>query len=147
MIAPVMVNMREIAHGHESPSDSCKSEQRCGRSTSPSCDYKKSCTPEGRPLLPPPMFHSTALPMLRRLSSNLPEPSSAHLSFNQSRSSIHPLNLGGGMMPVPSCPHGHAYAGGCPVHHRSIITICTCTPAMNFSEDHIKQIFSLTCKG
>ena len=82
--------------GQESPSDSHKNKQRCGRSTSPSHDRKRSHTPEGWPLLPPPMFHSTPLQALRRLSSDLLEPNSAHLSFNQSRSSLPPLDLGGG---------------------------------------------------
>ena len=86
----------ERSHRQESPSDSHKNKQRCGRSTSPSHDHKKSHTPEGQPLPPPPMFHSTPLLVLCRLSSNLPEPSSAHLSFNQSWSSLPPLDLGGG---------------------------------------------------
>ena len=85
----------ERSRGQDSPSDSHKSKQRHGRSTSPSHDRKRSRTPEGRPLLPPPMFHSTPLLALCRLSSDLPEPSSAHQSFNQSRSSLPPLNLGG----------------------------------------------------
>ena len=76
----------------DSPSDSCKNKQRHGRSTSPSHNRKKSHTPEGRPQLLLPMFHSTPLPMLRRLSSDLPEPSSAHLPFNQSQSLLPPLD-------------------------------------------------------
>ena len=116
-----------------------------GRSTSPSRDRKKSHTPEGRPLPPPllPMFHSTPLPMLCRLSSDLPEPSSAQLSFNQSWSSLPPFDLGGGDT-HPILSTGRACPGG----HPSIIGPLPSTPpAMNFSEDHIKQIFSLTVEG
>ena len=64
--------------------------------------------PEGRPLPPPPMFHSTPLLALCRLSSDLPEPSSAHLSFNQSWSSLPPLDLGG-------CNARPIYSMGAPV--------------------------------
>ena len=49
--------------------------------------------------------------------------------------------------PVPSCLHGHAYPGGCPVHVIGPSLPSTSTPTVNFSEDHIKQIFSLTCEG
>ena len=35
----------ERSHGQDSPSDSCKSKQRCRRSASPAHDHKRSCTP------------------------------------------------------------------------------------------------------
>ena len=135
----------ERLRGQESPSDSRKSKQRCGRSTSPPHDCKRPCTPEGRPLLPPPMPHPTPLPALHRLSSDLPEPSSAHLSFNQSRSSLPPLELGGGDN-HPIYPMGAPIQGGAPsVAGPSLPSASVAT--VNFSEDHIKQIFSLACKG
>ena len=135
----------ERLHGQDSPSDSCKSKQRRERSASPSRECKRLRTREGRPLLPPPMFHSTPLLALRRLSSDLPEPSSAHLSFNQSQSSLPPLDLGGGnARPIYSV--GAPVQGGAP----SIVgpsLPSTSIAATNFSKDHIKQIFSLVCEG
>ena len=136
--------MWEVAWVGQS-SDSHKSKQRRERSTSPSRERKNLCTPEGRPLLPLPMFHSTPLPALHRLSLDLPEPSSAHLSFNQSRSLLPPLNLGGG----DACS---IYSTGAPVWGGTPSVVGPSLPstsitALNFSEDHIKQIFSLACEG
>ena len=94
---------------------------------------------------PPPMFHSTPLPALRRLSSDLPDPSSAHLSFNQSRSSLPPLDLGGGdahpisSVSIPIQVSAPSVVGP--------LLPSTSAPAVNFSKDHIKQIFSLACEG
>ena len=91
------------------------------------------------------MFHSTPLLALRRLSSDLPDPSSAHLSFNQSWSSLPPLDLGGGdthPMSSTSAP----IQVGTPSFVGPLLPSVS-APAMNFSEDHIKQIFSLTCEG
>ena len=71
-------------------------------------------------------LHLCSIPLLYRHCAgclpDLPEPSSAHLSFNQSRSSLPPLDLGGGdAHPIYVC--GHTYPGGHPIHCRSIITI------------------------
>ena len=135
----------ERSCGQESPSDSRKTKQRRGRSASPPRDRKKSRTPEGRPLPPLPMFHSTPLPALRRLSSDLPDPSSVHLSFNQSRSSLPPLDLGGGdAHPISST------SAPIPVRASSVVgpfLPSASVPVVNFSEDHVKQIYSLACEG
>ena len=111
VIAPAMANVRGRVGRTVHPIATKAS--RDGRSASPSHNRKRSRTPEGRPLLPLPMFHSTPLPALCRLSSDLPEPSSAHLSFNQSQSSLPPLDLGGGDArpiysmgaPIQGAPH------------------------------------------
>ena len=100
---------------------------------------------EGQPLPPLPMFHSTPLHALHRLSSDLPDPSSAHLSSNQSWSSLPPLNLGGGN----TCPISSAST---PIQASAPSVVGPLLPSasaltMNFSDDHIKQIFSLTCEG
>ena len=134
----------ERSCGQESPSDIRKNKQRHGRSTSPSCNCKKSCTPEGQPLPPPPIFHSTPLPLLHRLSSDLPEPSSAHLSFNQSQSLLPSLELGGGYA-------RSIYSVGAPIQRGTPSVVGPLLPstsiaAVNFSEDHIKQIFSFACE-
>ena len=100
--------------------------------------------PEGQPLLPPPMFHSTPLPALHRLSSDLPEPSSAHLSFNQSQSSLPPLELGGVTI-APSILRVLLSRGAPSIAGPSLPSTSVAT--VNFSEDHIKQIFSLACEG
>ena len=81
---------RSCSHG--SPSDSRKTKQRHRVSTSPSCDRKKSCTPSVGLCPLCPMFHSTPLATPHRLSS---DPTSAHLSFDQSQSSLQPSWLGG----------------------------------------------------
>ena len=98
---------------HDSPSGSHKTKQRCGMSTSPSRSHKKLCTPEHQPLPPVPMFHSTSLAMPHRLSS---DPTSAHLSFNQSWSSLLPLDLGGQTLShfIRECTN----LSGCPIHRR-----------------------------
>ena len=91
------------------------------------------------------MFHSTPLLALCRLSSDLPEPSSAHLSFNQSWSSLPPLDLGGGdARPILSV--SVPIQVGAPSVIGPLLPSVS-TPAVNFSKDHIKQIFSLACEG
>ena len=109
----------ERLRGHESPSDGRKTKQRCGVSASLSCSHKKSHTPKHRPLLPLPMFHSTPLAVPCRLSS---DPTSAHLSFNQSWSSLPPLDLGeGDTCPIlsVSCanPGRHVHPSQVPYYH------------------------------
>ena len=133
----------ERLHAHDSPSDSCKTKQRCKVSASPSHSHKKSCTPECRPLLPLPMFHSTPIATPHRLSS---DPTSAHLSFNQSRGLLPPIDLGGGN----PCPISSVSApiqagissvpGPLPLPSESV-------SALRLTADHTKEIFNLACKG
>ena len=144
-ITPAMVNVRDHAWAGESIRQPQKQAEMRKKHQSIMHDHKKSRTPEGRPLLPPPMFHSTPLLVLHRLSSNLLEPSSAHLSFNQSWSSLSPLTWVGAM-PVPSCPWALPIQGGNPSVIGPLLPSVP-APAVNFSEDHIKQIFSFACEG
>ena len=114
------------------------------RSTSPSRERKRSHTPEGWPMPPLPMFHSTSLLVLHRLSSDLPgtQPCTPVL---QSESELASLDLGGGnARPI--------YSAGAPVQGGTLSVVgpsfpSTSIAAVNFSEDHIKQIFSLACEG
>ena len=84
-----------------------------------SCTHSQGSTSAASTHVP---FHSPT-GMLHRLSFDLPEPSSVHLSFNQSQSSLPPLDLGGGNA-RPILSTGVHLSRGCPIHHRSIITIC-----------------------
>ena len=80
--------------------------------------------------------------MPHRLSS---DPTSAHLSFNQSRSSLPPLDLGEGN----ACPISSVSA---PIH-ASVPSIAgpilpsVPVSTLNLTVDHTKQIFSLACEG
>ena len=129
--------------GHNSPSDSCKTKQRCRVSTSPLCSSKNLHTHGHRPLPPPPMFHSTPLATPCRLSS---DPTSAHLSFNQSQSSLHPLNLGGGK-PCPISSASTPIQAGVSSVAGPITLSSVSVSALNLTADHTKQIFSLACEG
>ena len=133
----------ERLHGHESPSDSHKTKQRCGVSTSPLCSHKKSRTPEHQPLPPPPMFHSTPLAMPHRLSS---DPTSAHLSFDQSQSSL-PPQLGGGGKPCPISSASAPIQAGISSVTGPITLPSASVSALNLTADYTKQIFSLACEG
>ena len=100
-------------------------------------------TPERRPLPPPPMLHSTPITVPRRLSS---DPTSAHLSFDQSWGSLLPVDLGGGK----PCPITSASApiqvgvssvlGPMPLPSESVC-------ALRLTVDHTKEIFNLACEG
>ena len=124
-IAPVMANVRDRVGRRVHPI-AARTSRDAEEAPVHLAKCKKSGTPEGRPLPPPPMFHSTPLPALHRLSSDLPEPSSAHLSFNQSQSSLPPLDLGGGDG-RPMSSTGTPIQGSAPLCCRSIITIRLCT--------------------
>ena len=88
------------------------------------------------------MFHSTLLATPNRLSL---DPTSAHLSFNQSRTSLLPLHLGEGdarpilSMSVPVQASILSVAGS--------LLPSVSAPALNLTVDHTKQIFSLACEG
>ena len=127
----------------DSPSDSHRTKQRCEVSASPSQGHKKSHTPECQPLPPLPMFHSTPIATPCRLSS---DPTSAHLSFDQSWGSLPPINLGGGEpCPIssPSAPIQvgiSSVPGPIPLPSESV-------SALRLMVDHTKEIFNLACKG
>ena len=134
--------MHERLCGHESPSDSRKTKQSHGVSASPSRSHKKLHTPERRPLPPPPMFHSTPLAAPHRVSS---DPASAHLSFNQSRSSLPPLDLGeGDAHPISSA--SAPIQASIPSVTDPILPSVSVS-ALNLTVDHIKHLFSLACAG
>ena len=62
-------------------------------SASPPCSRRRSHTPGHCPLLPLPVFYSMPIAVPCRLSS---DPTSAHLSFDQSRSLLPSVEPGGG---------------------------------------------------
>ena len=112
-------------------------------SASPSCDRRKSCTPGHHSLPPPPMFHSTPIAVPCSLSS---DPTSAHLSFDQSQGSLPPVDLGGGEpCPVPSA-HVLTQAG-IPSDPGPITLPSESVSALKLSAEHTKEIFDLTCEG
>ena len=89
------------------------------------------------------MFHSTPLAMPHRLSS---DPTSAHLSFNQSRGSLPPLNLGeGDTHPISS--KSIPIQAGVPSVAGPITLPSVSVSALNLTADYTKQIFSLACEG
>ena len=93
--------------------------------------------------MPPPMFHSTPLAVPCRLSS---DPTSAHLSFNQSQSSLPPLDLGeGDTHPIASV--SAPIPAGVPSTAGPITLPSVSATALNLTADHTKQIFSLACEG
>ena len=117
--------------------------QRHRVSASPLCSRKKSHTPEHRPLPPPPMFQSTPLALPHRLSS---DSTTAHLSFNQSRCSLPPLDLGvGDAHPILSM--GIPIEAGTPSIAGPMSLPSMSVSSLNLSADHTKQIFSLACEG
>ena len=126
------------SHGHDSPSDSCKTKQRWEMSASPSHDCRKSHTPERRPLPPPPMFHA----MPRRLSS---DPTSAHLSFDQSWGSLPPVDLGGGE-PCPISSVSAPIQVGILSVSGPISLPSESVSALRLTADHTKEIFNLACE-
>ena len=89
------------------------------------------------------MLHSIPLALPRRLSS---DSTSAHLSFNQSRCLLPPLDLGeGDARPISSM--------GVPIQ-AGILSVADpmtlpsmSVPTLNLTTDHTKQIFSLACEG
>ena len=133
----------ERSCGHEGPFDDRKAKQRCRASTSPSCGCKKLHTPKRRPLMPPPISHSTPLAAPPKLSS---DPASTRLSFNQSRSLLPPLELGeGDAPPIPSLSMpvqagAPSVVGPLPLPSMSV-------SALNLMADHTKIIFNLACEG
>ena len=81
--------------------------------------------------------------MPHRLSS---DPTSAHLSFNQSRSSLPPLDLGeGDTRPISSM--SIPIQAGIPSIAGPITLPSVSVSALNLTADHTKQIFSLACEG
>ena len=133
----------ERSHGHDSPSNSHKTKQRWEVSTSPSRDCRKSCIPEHQPLPPPPMFHSTPIAVPRRLSS---DPTSAHLSFDQSRGSLPPVNLVGGE-PCSISSVSAPIQAGIPSVSGPISLPSESVSALKLMVDHTKEIFNLACEG
>ena len=114
-----------------------------GMSASPPHSWRRSHTPRCHPLLPPPVFHSTPIAVPHRLSS---DPTSAHLSFNQSWGSLPPVDLGGGEpCPIPStCAPIQA---GISSVLGPITLPLESISALKLSADHTKEIFNLTCEG
>ena len=143
MSVVLIASMHKIVHMHYSPHDSHKTKQRCKVSASPLCRPQKvmhswAC----QPLLPPPMFHSTPIATPRRLSS---DPTSAHLSFDQSWGLLPPVDLGGGEPCPISSPSAPIQAGissvpgPLPLPSESV-------SALRLTADHTKEIFNLACE-
>ena len=128
---------------HKGTFNDRKAKQRCGASANPSCGHRRSHTPECRPLLPPPMSHSTPLATPLKLSS---DPVPAWLSFNQSQCSLPPLELGEDdarsfpSVGVPIQAGAPSMAGPIPLPSTSVSTL-------NLMADHTKTIFNLACEG
>ena len=105
--------------------------------------HRKSRTSERQPLLPLPMFHSTPIAAPHRLSS---DPTSAHLSFDQSRGSLPPIDLGGSKprpissASVPIQVGVSSVPGPLPLPSESV-------SALRLAVDHTKEIFNLACEG
>ena len=112
-------------------------------SASPSRDQRKSCTISHHPLPPPPMFHSTPIATPCRLSSN---PTSVHLSFNQSQGSLPPVDLGGGE-PCPISSIRAPIQAGISSVSGPITLPSESVSALKLTADHTKEIFNLTCEG
>ena len=133
----------ERSRGYEGPFDDRKAKQRRRASASPLRGCRKSRTPKCHPLPPPPISHSTPLAAPPRLSS---DPASTRLSFNQSRSSLPPLELGEGdahQIPSVSMPvqaGAPSVAGPLPPPSMPVSTL-------NLMVDHTKIIFNLACEG
>ena len=89
------------------------------------------------------MFHSTPIAMPHRLSS---DPTSAHLSFNQSRGSLPPVNLGGGK-PCPITSMSAPIQAGIPSVPGPIPLPSESVSALRLMADHTKEIFNLACEG
>ena len=131
------------SHTCDSQYDSRKTKQRCKVSASLPHGCKKSCTLEHRPLPPLPMFHSTPKATPHRLSS---DPTSAHLSFDQSQGSLPPVNLGGGK-PCPISSMSAPIPAGIPSVLGPIPLSSKLVSALRLMVDHTKEIFNLACEG
>ena len=137
-------NKRGCSRGHDSSLDDCKAKQRRGTSTSPPRGCRRAHTPEHRPLLPPPMSHSTCLAASLKPPSEDTVP--ARLSFDRSQCSLPPLELGEEdarslpSMGVPIQAATPCMAGLIPLHSTS-------ASALNLTADHTKIIFNLGCEG
>ena len=110
----------------------------------PSCmteEYHR--TPSHRPLPPPPMFHSMPIAMPHRLSS---DPTSAHLSFNQSQGLLPPVDLGCGE-PCPISSVSAPIQVGISSVSGPITLPSESVSALKLTADYTKEIFSLTCEG
>ena len=104
---------------------------------------RRSHTPGCCPLLPLLVFHSTPIAVPHRLSS---DPTSAHLSFDQSWGSLPPADLGGG----EPCPISSVCAPiqvGVSSVPGPITLPLESISALKLSADHTKEIFNLTCEG
>ena len=130
-------------HACDSPSNSHKTKQRCEVSASSLRSHKKSCTPEHQPLPPLPMFHSTPIAMPHRLSY---DPTSAHLSFNQSQGSLPPVDLGGGE-PCPISSTSTPIQAGILSVLGPIPLPSESVSALRLTVDHTKEIFNLAYEG
>ena len=136
-------NKRKRSRGHEGTFKDHKAKQRHGANASPPRGRRRSHTPECRPLLPPPISHSTPLVAPPKLSS---DPAPAWLSFDQSQCSLPPLELGEEdarslpSMGVPIQAGALSMAGSLPLPSSS-------ASALNLSVDHTKIIFNLACEG
>ena len=104
---------------------------------------RRSRTPGHHPLLPQPVFHLTPIAVPHRLSS---DPTSAHLSFDQSWGLLPPVDLGGGEpSPIPSvCAPIQAGISSVP---GPITLPLESISALKLSADHTKEIFNLACEG
>ena len=90
-----------------------------------------------------PCSHSTPIATPHRLSS---DPTSAHLSFDQSRGSLPPIDLGGGE-PCPISSVSTPIQAGISSVPGPIPLPSESVSALRLTADHTKEIFNLACKG
>ena len=89
------------------------------------------------------MFHSTPIAMHHRLSS---DPTSTHLSFDQSLGSLPPIDLGGGE-PCPISSISTPIQAGISSVSGPITLPSESVSALKLTADHTKEIFKLACEG
>ena len=89
------------------------------------------------------MFHSTPIAVPHRLSS---DPTSTHLSFDQSRGSLPPVDLGGGE-PCPISSVSTPIQAGILSVSGPISLPSESVSALKLMADHTKEIFNLACEG
>ena len=131
-------------HGHDSSFDDHKAKQWHGTSTSLPRSQRQAHTPECRPLLPPPMLHST--PLAISLKPTSVESVPARLSFDHSQCSLPPLELGEeDAHSLPSV--GIPIQAATPSMAGPIPLLSTSASALNLTADHTKIIFNLACEG
>ena len=131
--------------GHDSSFDDCKAKQRRGTSASPLHGRRRAHTPEGRPLPPPPMSHST--PLATSLKPSSVESVPARLSFDRSQCSLPHPGIGGRRRSHSLPSVGVPIQAATPSVAGPIPLLSTSASALNLTADHTKIIFNLACEG